>query len=99
MQVGGLVIDGASRRVTLDGSPVELTRKEFDLLHHLASRAGTVVTRRELLADVWQQPAGAADKTLEVHLSWLRRKLGESAAEPRYLHTVRGVGIMLAAPT
>jgi DNA-binding response OmpR family regulator len=99
IRVGGLAVDAASRRVTLDDAPVELTRKEFDLLHHLASKAGTVVTRRELLADVWRQPGGTADKTLEVHLSWLRRKLGESAAEPRYLHTVRGVGIMLAAPS
>jgi DNA-binding response OmpR family regulator len=99
IRVGGLTVDAAARRVTLDDAPVELTRKEFDLLHHLASKAGTVVTRRDLLADVWRQPAGTADKTLEVHLSWLRRKLGESAAEPRYLHTVRGVGIMLAAPS
>ena len=96
--VGQLRIDPRSRRVELDGVAVELTRKEFDLLHHLATRAGEVVTRRELVSAVWQQPLGGADKTLEVHLSWLRRKLGETAAAPRYLHTVRGVGVMLAAP-
>lgn len=96
--VGGLVIDEAAHTVTLDGAPVELTRKEFELLAHLARHAGEVVSKRELLAEVWRQPLGGADKTVDVHLSWLRRKLGESAAEPRYLHTVRGVGIRLDPP-
>lgn len=96
--VGGLRVDPDRREATLDGALLDLTRKEFDLLTHLASRAGSVVSRRELLAEVWRQPMGGADKTIEVHLSWLRRKLGETAAEPRYLHTVRGVGIKLQAP-
>ena len=96
--VGGLRIDPRSRQVTLDGAPVDLTPREFDLLHYLASRAGQVVTKRELLTEVWQVPYGGADKTVDVHLSWLRRKLGESAQEPRYLHTVRGVGVRLVAP-
>jgi DNA-binding response OmpR family regulator len=56
-----------------------------------------VVTKRELLAEVWHQPYGAADKTVDVHLSWLRRKLGETAQQPRFLHTVRGVGVRLEA--
>ncbi|MCU0269515.1 MAG: response regulator transcription factor [Acidimicrobiales bacterium] len=98
IRVGGLAIDAATREVTLDGEPVELTRKEFDLLHHLALNAGQVVTKRQLLAEVWQQPYGGADKTVDVHLSWLRRKLGESAHEPRYLRTVRGVGVKLVDP-
>jgi DNA-binding response OmpR family regulator len=98
LEVGGLRVDRASRVATLDGAVLDLSRKEFDLLAHLASRAGVVVSRRELLAEVWRQPEGGADKTVEVHLSWLRRKLGETAAEPRYLHTVRGVGIKLQAP-
>jgi DNA-binding response OmpR family regulator len=96
--VGGLRVDVAAREAVLDGRPLELTRLEFDLLAHLAARAGTVVTKRELLADVWRSPYGGADKTVDVHLSWLRRKLGESAAAPRYLHSVRGVGVKLAAP-
>jgi two-component system, OmpR family, KDP operon response regulator KdpE len=78
--------------------PVELSPKEFDLLAYLAARAGTVVPKRELLAEVWQLPYGGSDKTVDVHLSWLRRKLGESAAEPRLLQTVRGVGVRLAEP-
>ncbi|MCX4386422.1 response regulator transcription factor [Micromonospora peucetia] len=96
--VGGLRVDPRSRQVTLDGEPVELTPREFDLLHHLAGRPGQVVTKRELLAEVWRVPYGGADKTVDVHLSWLRRKLGENAQAPRYLHTVRGVGVRLEAP-
>ncbi len=96
--VGGLRVDLAAREALLDGRPVELTRLEFDLLAHLAARPGTVVTKKELLADVWHTPYGGGDKTVDVHLSWLRRKLGESAAAPRYLHSVRGVGVKLAAP-
>ncbi|MBQ1051768.1 response regulator transcription factor [Micromonospora sp. C51] len=96
--VGGLRIDPRSRQVSLDGAPVELTPREFDLLRHLATRVGEVVTKRELLTEVWQIPYGGADKTVDVHLSWLRRKLGESAQQPRYLHTVRGVGVRLVAP-
>jgi DNA-binding response OmpR family regulator len=96
--VGGLELDIAARRTTLDGVPVELSPREFDLLRHLAERAGEVVTKKELLSEVWQQAWGGSDKTVDVHLSWLRRKLGESASEPRYLHTVRGVGVRLSAP-
>ena len=80
------------------GQALELSRREFDLLWYLARRAGTVVTKRELVGEVWRQPYGGADRTVDVHLSWLRRKLGETAAEPKYLHTVRGVGVKLVAP-
>lgn len=96
--VGGLVVDPYSREVTLDDTPIELTPREFDLLNYLVRRAGAVVTKRELIAEVWRQPLGNADKTVDVHLSWLRRKLGEDASAPRYLHTVRGVGVRLAPP-
>ena len=98
ISVGGLRIDAGARTASLDGADLDLTPREFDLLHHLAARAGQVVTKRELLSDVWQVPYGGADKTVDVHLSWLRRKLGETAQEPRYLHTVRGVGIRLSEP-
>lgn len=98
LTVGGLRIDPGARTATLDGAELDLTPREFDLLHHLAGRAGQVVTKRELLTEVWQVPYGGADKTVDVHLSWLRRKLGETAQEPRYLHTVRGVGIRLSGP-
>ncbi|MFF1693359.1 response regulator transcription factor [Streptomyces sp. NPDC058257] len=98
LRVGGLAIDPASREVTLDESPLDLTPREFELLAYLAHRPGQVVSRRELLAEVWQQPLGGADKTVDVHLSWLRRKLGETAQAPRYLHTVRTVGVKLTPP-
>ncbi len=98
IEIGELVIDARARTARLAGRQLELARREFDLLLALAVRAGEVVTKRELLSEVWQQPYGGADRTLDVHLSWLRRKLGETAAAPRYLHTVRGVGVRLAAP-
>lgn len=96
--IGELVIDSAARRSSLRGRQLNLTRKEFDVLHHLAKKRGRVVTKRELLAEVWRQPFGGEDRTVDVHLSWLRRKLGESAANPRYLRVVRGVGAQLVDP-
>jgi len=98
LRVGGLEIDPVRREATLDGRPLDLTRLEFDLLAHLAAREGEVVTRRQLLAEVWKQPYGGGDKTIDVHVAWLRRKLGESATAPRYLRTVRGVGVKLVDP-
>jgi len=96
--IGELVIDPRSREVTLAGALVGLSRKEFDVLLVLANRVGAVVTKRELLTEVWRQPYGGADRTVDVHLSWLRRKLGETAAQPRYLQSVRGVGVRLVNP-
>lgn len=96
--VGGLVVDPRGRTARLDDRDLELTPREFDLLHYLAARAGEVVAKRELLTEVWRLPYGGADKTVDVHLSWLRRKLGETAQAPRYLHSVRGVGVRLGAP-
>jgi DNA-binding response OmpR family regulator len=97
LRVGGLRIDVLSREAVLDGVTLDLTRREFDLLAFLAARPGVVVPRRELLAEVWQQAYGD-DQTIDVHLSWLRRKIGETAAHPRYLHTLRGVGVKLEPP-
>lgn len=98
LTVGGLSIDLRARQVTVDGAEVTCNRKEFDLLAYLAANAGTVVPREELFAQVWREPYGGADKTIDVHVSWIRRKLGETASEPRYIHTVRGVGIKLIDP-
>ena len=98
LEVGGLCIDPDAREASLDGAPLQLSRREFDLLAYLAARPGRVITRSELLAEVWQQPYGRDDQTIDVHVSWLRRKLGETAAQPRYLHTVRGVGVKLVPP-
>jgi len=95
LEVGDLVVDLRARTVSLGGEALELRPREFDLLAYLAARPGEVVPKRTLLADVWQLPYGGADKTVDVHLSWLRRKLGETATEPRMLHSVRGVGVKL----
>jgi DNA-binding response OmpR family regulator len=96
--IGSLRLDESSREATLDGLPLQLTPREFDLLSYLAARPGTVVSRRELLTHVWRQPPGGPDETLDVHISWLRRKLGEDARNPRYLQTIRGVGVKVVAP-
>ena len=96
--LGGLTIDLAARTAELDGRALSLSPKEFDLLSYMARRAGQVVSKRELLAEVWRSPLSQADKTVDVHVSWLRRKLRESGKSPRYLHTVRGVGLRLDAP-
>ena len=98
LELGGLRVDPRSREATLDGEQLQLARKEFDLLLFLAARAGEVVSKQTLLAEVWHQPYGGSDKTVDVHLSWLRRKLGETASAPRYLVSVRGVGVKLAVP-
>ena len=98
IRVGELVIDEGARTATLAGRRLELARREFDLLLALAQRQGQVMTKREILAEVWQQAYGGGDRSIDVHLSWLRRKLGETAAEPRYLVSVRGVGVRLVDP-
>jgi two-component system, OmpR family, KDP operon response regulator KdpE len=96
--IGELTLTPRAREASLGGVPLDLSPKEFDLLHYLATRLGEVVTKRDLLTEVWRVPYGGADKTVDVHLSWLRRKLGETAQHPRYLHTVRGVGVKLVQP-
>ena len=96
--VGGLVIDARARTAALDGRELGLSPMEFDLLLYLARRTGEVIGKRELYAKVWNQPYGGADRTVDVHLHWLRRKLGETAEAPVYLHRVRGVGVKLVPP-
>ena len=93
--VAGLRLDLDAHEATLDDRKLNLTARAFDLLAYLAGRPGKLISKRELLAEVWRQPYGGADKTVDVHVSWLRKELGETAAEPRYIHTRRGVGIRL----
>ncbi|GIF08363.1 DNA-binding response regulator [Actinoplanes siamensis] len=96
--VGELVIKPRQRRAELRGEPLQLTRREFDVLAYLAERVGQVISRRELMNQVWNQARIGEEQTIDVHISWLRRKLGETAAKPRFLHTVRGVGVMMVDP-
>lgn len=99
VQVGGLCVRPKAREAVLEGRMLELSPKEFDLLHYLMARAGQVVSKRELSTEVWQVPYGGADKTIDVHVAWLRRKLGETATAPRYLRSVRGSGIKIVEPS
>jgi DNA-binding response OmpR family regulator len=99
VRVGDLEIDPSAREAHLAGDLLDLSPKEFDLLRVLAERVGQVVAKRDLLAEVWREPYGGSDRTIDVHLSWLRSKLGETASDPRYLRTVHGVGIKLVDPS
>ena len=90
---GDLRLDAASRRVWHGGQELELTAKEFDLLALLMARTGTVVTREELAREVWDTRWLGGSKTIDVHVSSLRRKLGDDPTAPRYVTTVRGVGL------
>jgi DNA-binding response OmpR family regulator len=98
MSVGELVIDVRARSAALGDELLDLSPKEFDMLKVLVERVGEVLTKRELLAEVWREPYGGSDHTIDVHLSWLRKKLGETAQSPRYIQTVHGVGVKLVDP-
>ncbi|HEX6400938.1 MAG TPA: response regulator transcription factor [Actinomycetota bacterium] len=98
IRIGSLELDPASRTVTKDGGPIELAAKEFDLLRFLMSRAGEVVGREEIMDEVWDPHWFGPTKTLDVHVSWLRKKIEDDPSAPRYITTVRGVGFRFAAP-
>ena len=91
LEAQNLRIDPAARRVWQGDRELDLTRKEFDLLCRLAQDAGRVVTRETLMSDVWDENWFGSTKTLDVHIGWLRRKLGGT-----YIRTVRGVGFSLS---
>ena len=88
----GVRIDVDSHRAWVGDVELQLTAKEFDLLRVLVRDAGRVVTREQLMREVWDTTWWSSTKTLDMHISWLRRKLGDDAANPRYIATVRGVG-------
>jgi len=96
--IGDVVLESSMRRVTLAGEEVELTRKEYELLALLMRNAGTVLTRERLIDEVWDTNWYGSTKTLDVHVSGLRKKLGDDAGTPRYVHTLRGVGFRFSAP-
>ncbi len=96
LAAGDVTIDVPARRAWLAGEELALTRKEFDLLVRLARDAGEVVSREDLMSDVWDENWFGSTKTLDVHMAALRRKLGEDPAAPRHIETVRGVGFRFA---
>jgi len=96
LQVGGLILDPGRMTVTLDGKPIEVTAYEFAILRALAQRPGRVLSREQLL-DVAKGSAELSfDRSIDVHVSRLRAKLGDDSRSPRILKTVRGVGYLLA---
>ena len=95
LTVGDLRLDVAARRAWRGERELKLTRKEFDLLARLASDAGNVVSREALMSDVWDENWFGSTKTLDVHVAWLRKKLGEDSVSGGHIETVRGVGFRL----
>lgn len=91
-------IDVAAHRAFQDDRELHLTAKEFDLLRVLVAAAGTVVSRETLMREVWGADPNGSTKTLDMHVSWLRRKLGDDANAPRYISTVRGMGFRFETP-
>ncbi len=98
LEVGGIRMDLDTRTVTKDGEKLDLPLKEFELLRMLMESAGRVVTRTQLMDEVWDPNWYGPTKTLDVHVSSLRKKLDDDPASPRYIHTVRGVGFRFASP-
>jgi two-component system, OmpR family, response regulator RegX3 len=96
-EIGEVRLDPARRSASFRGDDVELSRKEFDLLRLLIENAGSVVTRERLIDEVWDTNWFGSTKTLDVHVSGLRKKLEDDPAAPRYIHTVRGVGFRFAS--
>lgn len=92
-EVQGVRVDPVERHVWVDGESVAFSRKEFDLLHALIRRPGEVVTREELMRDVWHTTFWTSSKTIDVHLGWIRRKLNDDSRRPRLITTLRGRGL------
>jgi len=92
LEANGVRLQISARRVWQDGAELQLSNKEFELLRVLLENAGSVVTREQIMRDVWDDTEGSASKTLDMHVSWLRRKLGDDPQHSRLVSTVRGVG-------
>jgi DNA-binding response OmpR family regulator len=95
--VGPVRVDRGRREARVGGEDMDLTRKEYELLVVLMTEAGAVVSRERLIDEVWDTNWFGSTKTLDVHVSSLRRKLGDDSQNPRFIHTVRGVGFRFAA--
>ena len=93
MSVQGVELDVTTRRVWRDGTEIRLSNKEFDLVHALISRPGEIVPREELMREVWQTNFWTSAKTIDVHLGWVRKKLGDDTRRPTLITTIRGRGL------
>jgi DNA-binding response OmpR family regulator len=93
LKVQDVEVDPVTRQAWRGGREIVLSRKEFDLVHALISRAGDIVTRDELMRDVWNTSFWTSSKTIDVHLGWVRRKLGDDSRRPQLITTIRGKGL------
>jgi DNA-binding response OmpR family regulator len=100
LEVQDVRVDPQARRVWRAGREILLSRKEYDLLHALIARAGEIVSREDLMRDVWHTTFWTSSKTIDVHLGWVRRKLGDDSRRPVLISTIRGRGLRFetAAP-
>jgi len=96
--IGDLFVDPGAHSATLAGEPLLLTRQEFDLLLYLARSSGRVKTREQLLLEVADRDFEVFDRSIDVHIASLRKKLGDDAKSPRWIETVRGVGYTMKRP-
>ena len=96
IKIGHIRLDPASRTCSKNGNPIELAAREFDLLHLLMANAGDVMRREQIMDEVWDPHWFGPTKTLDVHISWLRKKLEDDPSSPRYITTIRGVGFRFA---
>lgn len=97
IEIGAIKLDPASRTVTKNGQAVDLAAREFDLLHLLMASAGSVVRREQIMDEVWDPHWFGPTKTLDVHISWLRKKIEDDTSNPHYITTIRGVGFRFAS--
>ncbi|MGB0100995.1 MAG: winged helix-turn-helix domain-containing protein [Nocardioides sp.] len=93
LEVQDIRLDPDTHRVWRGDDEVVLSHKEFELLHLLMARAGTIVSREELMREVWHTTFWTSSKTIDVHLGWVRRKLGDDSRHPRLITTIRGQGL------
>jgi DNA-binding response OmpR family regulator len=93
IEVQDIRLDPETRRAWRGSEEVVLSRKEFDLVLALMQKAGTIVTRDELMREVWNTTFWTSSKTIDVHLGWVRRKLGDDSRHPRLITTIRGQGL------
>jgi len=93
IEVQEIRLDPDQRRTWRGSEEIVLSRKEFDLLHLLMTHAGEIVSREDLMREVWQTTFWTSSKTIDVHLGWVRRKLGDDSRKPHLITTVRGQGL------
>lgn len=99
IEIDALCLDPASRTLTKGGDQIELAAREFDLLHLLMANAGEVIRRERIMDEVWDPHWFGPTKTLDVHISWLRKKIEDDPSHPMYITTIRGVGFRFRSAT